>query len=95
MQEKQTRVTYEILSARKNKVFPSCLTEDQIDLWCSRKVKKFTISVLWSWIRLEPMEWRDGMEGEMVYTAIDRECTPLIRYRTRGRAKVWTEKCGC
>ena len=44
---------------------------------------------------LEPMEWRDGMEGEMVYTAIDRECTPLIRYRTRDRVKVWTEKCGC
>jgi phenylacetate-CoA ligase len=28
---------------------------------------------------LEPMAWRDGMEGEMVYKAIGRECTPLIR----------------
>jgi phenylacetate-CoA ligase len=44
---------------------------------------------------LEPIPWHDGMEGEMVYTAIDRECTPLIRYRTRDRVKVWTEKCGC
>jgi phenylacetate-CoA ligase len=37
---------------------------------------------------LEAIPWRDGMEGEMVYTAIDRECTPLIRYRTRDRVRV-------
>ncbi|MFC1858260.1 phenylacetate--CoA ligase family protein [Thermodesulfobacteriota bacterium] len=44
---------------------------------------------------LESIEFQDGAEGEMVYSAIDRECTPLIRYRTRDRVKVWTEKCDC
>lgn len=40
-----------------------------------------------------PME--DGAEGELVYTAIDRECCPLVRFRTRDLIKVWTEPCAC
>lgn len=44
---------------------------------------------------LEPIELHDGAEGEMVYSSIERECTPLIRYRTRDRVKVWSEKCSC
>lgn len=40
-----------------------------------------------------PME--DGAEGELVYTAIDRECCPLVRFRTRDLVKVWTEPCSC
>lgn len=40
-----------------------------------------------------PME--DGAEGELVYTAIDRECCPLVRFRTRDLIKVWTEPCSC
>jgi phenylacetate-CoA ligase len=37
----------------------------------------------------------DGAEGELVYTAIDRECVPLLRFRTRDLIKVWTEPCAC
>jgi len=44
---------------------------------------------------LKPIPFRDGVEGELVYTALDRECTPLVRYRTRDRVRVWTDKCGC
>lgn len=37
----------------------------------------------------------DGAEGELVYTAIDRECVPLLRFRTRDLIKVYTEPCAC
>lgn len=37
----------------------------------------------------------DEAEGELVYTAIDRECVPLLRFRTRDLIKVWTEPCAC
>jgi len=43
----------------------------------------------------ENMELKEGAEGELVYTAIDRECVPLIRFRTRDRIVVWTDKCEC
>jgi phenylacetate-CoA ligase len=43
----------------------------------------------------EPIEITEGAEGEPVYTIIDREATPLIRYRSRDHAKVWTEPCEC
>ena len=41
------------------------------------------------------LEWRDGQEGELVYTAIERECVPLLRFRTRDRVVVWTSDCEC
>lgn len=37
----------------------------------------------------------DGAEGELVYTSIDRECVPLLRFRTRDLIKVWKEPCSC
>jgi phenylacetate-CoA ligase len=37
----------------------------------------------------------DGAEGELVYTAIDRECCPLVRFRTRDLIRVWTKPCAC
>ena len=40
-----------------------------------------------------PLE--EGAEGELVYTHIDRECCPLIRFRTRDLITVWTAPCGC
>ena len=43
----------------------------------------------------EVIEMRDGAEGELVYTLIDRECCPLIRFRTRDRVIVWTSPCEC
>lgn len=57
--------------------------------------QEFCLPELINPITLEPIEMVDGAEGEMVYSAIDRECTPIIRQRTRDRVKVWTEKCSC
>ena len=40
-----------------------------------------------------PLE--DGAQGELVYTHLERECCPLIRFRSRDLITVWTEPCGC
>ena len=39
--------------------------------------------------------WREGTTGELVYTAIDRECSPLVRFRTRDHAVVTGTTCAC
>ncbi len=44
---------------------------------------------------LEPVEMADGAEGEIVYTHIDREATPVIRYRCRDWVRVFTSPCPC
>jgi len=44
---------------------------------------------------LEPVKMEDGAEGEIVYTTIDRECTPLVRYRCRDMVRVFTSPCAC
>ncbi len=41
------------------------------------------------------IEWKDGAEGELVYSAIDRQCNPLMRFRSRDRVQVWTSPCIC
>jgi phenylacetate-CoA ligase len=43
----------------------------------------------------ELLEMKDNATGELVYTHIDRECCPLIRFRTRDRVTVWTSRCEC
>lgn len=43
----------------------------------------------------EPLEWEDGVTGELVYTAVDRECVPLVRFRSRDHVQVWVSKCDC
>lgn len=43
----------------------------------------------------EVLEWEDGVEGELVATHIDRECCPLVRFRTGDRIKVRMSPCGC
>ena len=43
---------------------------------------------------LEPIEGEDKL-GELVFTTIDREGAPLIRYRTRDLGYVKTSTCGC
>lgn len=35
------------------------------------------------------------VQGELVFTHIDRECVPLVRFRTRDRVIVWTDPCSC
>ena len=37
----------------------------------------------------------DGSEGELVFTAIDKEAFPMIRYRTRDICSLTREKCSC
>jgi phenylacetate-CoA ligase len=43
----------------------------------------------------KPLEWKDGVTGELVYTAIDRECVPLVRFRSRDHVQAWVSKCDC
>ena len=41
------------------------------------------------------LEMKENATGELVYTLIDREACPLIRFRTRDRITVWTSPCEC
>ena len=43
----------------------------------------------------EVLPLEDGVEGEVVYSAIDREATPLLRFRTNDHVVMRTEPCGC
>jgi phenylacetate-CoA ligase len=38
---------------------------------------------------------RDGETGELVYTHLAREAAPLLRFRSRDHARVWTAPCSC
>jgi phenylacetate-CoA ligase len=42
---------------------------------------------------LKPL--RDGEEGELVFTTLKREATPLLRYRTRDLSKIMGGPCAC
>jgi phenylacetate-CoA ligase len=37
----------------------------------------------------------DGVSGELVYTSLERECVPLVRFRTRDRVTVLGTSCAC
>ncbi len=42
------------------------------------------------------LPWREGATGEIVYTALARDATPLVRYRSRDHALVTgTLRCAC
>jgi phenylacetate-CoA ligase len=41
------------------------------------------------------LPWKEGTKGELVYTALDRECSPLVRFRTRDHAVVTGLRCTC
>ena len=43
----------------------------------------------------EVLEVSKGLTGELVYTSIDRECQPLIRFRTRDHVIVSQTECDC
>jgi phenylacetate-CoA ligase len=36
-----------------------------------------------------------GVSGELVYTSLQRECVPLLRFRTRDRVQVLGTSCAC
>ena len=39
--------------------------------------------------------WEDGAEGEFVYTGLDRECGPLIRFMDGDKVRVNLKPCSC
>ncbi len=42
-----------------------------------------------------PMDLADGAEGSLVYTSLEKECAPLIRFEVGDRIKVFTSPCEC
>jgi phenylacetate-CoA ligase len=46
-------------------------------------------------ITLQPKQIEEGVEGEIVYTTIRRQATPVIRYRCRDMVRAHFEKCRC
>jgi phenylacetate-CoA ligase len=36
-----------------------------------------------------------GVSGELVYTSLERECVPLLRFRTRDRVNILGTSCPC
>jgi len=43
----------------------------------------------------EAVELEDGATGELVWTHLEREASPLLRYRSADLARVWTRPCPC
>lgn len=44
---------------------------------------------------LEPIPMTEGAVGEIVFTTINREATPVIRYRVRDMVRIYTDPCAC
>ncbi len=42
-----------------------------------------------------PIPLEDGAHGELVWTHLRREASPLLRYRSGDLARVWTAPCAC
>ena len=43
----------------------------------------------------ESLPLEAGVTGELVYTSLQRECVPLLRFRTRDRVQVLGTSCRC
>lgn len=43
----------------------------------------------------DPKSWTNNAQGELVYTAINRECLPLLRFRTHDHVVVTETDCDC
>jgi phenylacetate-CoA ligase len=43
----------------------------------------------------KPIPIEDGAQGELVYTALQREAAPLLRFRSRDHVIVHTDPCSC
>jgi phenylacetate-CoA ligase len=43
----------------------------------------------------ESLPIEKGVAGELVYTSLDRECVPLLRFRTRDRVTILDTRCVC
>jgi len=42
-----------------------------------------------------PVQLEDGASGELVWTHLRREASPLLRYRSGDLGRVWTSPCAC
>ncbi len=42
-----------------------------------------------------PVELEDGASGELVWTHLGREASPMLRYRSGDLGRVWTSPCAC
>jgi len=40
-------------------------------------------------------QFSDGETGELVYTHLQREAAPLLRFRSRDHVQVWSSRCVC
>ena len=65
-----------------------CTEQDGLHIW----EDAFLVEII-SPITLLPVQ--DGEVGELVMTTLDRQATPLIRYRTRDLTRVLPGKCKC
>jgi phenylacetate-CoA ligase len=43
----------------------------------------------------DPVKQTDGATGELVWTHLAREASPLLRYRSGDLGRVWLSPCGC
>ena len=43
----------------------------------------------------EPLPHETGVSGELIYTSLERECVPLVRFRTRDRVTILGTSCAC
>lgn len=43
----------------------------------------------------EPLDIAEGVEGELIYTALKREASPVLRFRSGDRVRVLSTDCGC
>jgi phenylacetate-CoA ligase len=43
----------------------------------------------------ESLDIKEGTKGELVYTSLERECIPLVRFRTRDHVEVSQTQCEC
>ena len=43
----------------------------------------------------EALPFEDGVHGELVWTHLRREASPLLRYRSADLGQVWTAPCAC
>jgi len=43
----------------------------------------------------EVLPIESGVSGELVYTSLERECVPLVRFRTRDRVNILGTSCRC
>ncbi len=44
---------------------------------------------------LQPMPLENGVEGEVAFTGLVKECQPLIRFRDKDIIRVYTDPCPC